>query len=977
MDLKEEEKRTIEPDFITARRGLENPDEKDNKPYDPDELKEKESAPTFTSDEKQPVGKKFRSRLSRNLRKRSAIIATVGVLGIGGAGLFSILQGPFEILHIGNFLQTKYLSRVNNLSEKISISDKVYVLAGIPEKGRLGALSRKVNNVHEKNMAKHYGVRPIYNENRRGRLAGYEIVDERLARNTGIIDGIQKEIPGAEVKQVNQITGTNVRRDGSRLAETTRIVHFLPGRSSAQELRSVARYTSRLASSAGGLTSKAIGPLNSRLSVKKAGVALDGFNRFRSYRDLSVDTKTSGKNQKTSEEIFNEHISGGTDVNVTGKTKQFLDDLKQKTANKTPAQIKLIRSAAIKAGGPVAALGIMCSVSEIGNATEEVNAESVDKMVKVFYSFVSGASDIQDGGADLDDIRVLHDVAYDEESGRHLLNAAPLQYESEQDPQYGAQIPEEAIAAANNDKNRIFKAVDIALNFPISPTGALFSAIGLDNPLTNPTLKDGCSAINAVAGLPVISNLADIVNSALNKGLAVAQLPSTEEMTNKLVSFLSDGAVNTAEVGDKLGAVTGMGGKLAQSSAMVSLGGTQLSPEKAAKLDEESKLARMKDSSSLERYFDVNNYQSLANTIYLRLAAVRSESLVDIFSKSINPGNWLNAFNVFDSDKISAASSSIYGISEYGIPLEMLDDPSFGNIEENADIVEGQLEDLNNKYSKCFGVKIVNNPTGISLESLDVSIAQLENNSDYSVCSKYKPTFSGDQVQIDSSEQEMFFRYQIYVASARTLLSEYCGIGPEESEDVKKACVDSGIVPENTSTSNQSSQITEAAGSTIDTTTLKSDSTSVSCAPGTKDLGVADGYSSGNKVPIRVCAVESVPETGDLSDVPGAGGKLVVNSRVSGIIVKMVDDAKAAGISSITAAEGFRSMARQTYLFNCKPGCGIGGNPVASPGTSNHQLGIAIDWNQPMNNWLRSNAEQYGYKWYGLDDAPHFSPDGR
>lgn len=154
---------------------------------------------------------------------------------------------------------------------------------------------------------------------------------------------------------------------------------------------------------------------------------------------------------------------------------------------------------------------------------------------------------------------------------------------------------------------------------------------------------------------------------------------------------------------------------------------------------------------------------------------------------------------------------------------------------------------------------------------------------------------------------------------------------------------------------------------------LYESSVNISCAPGTKDLGVQDGYHDHVKVKIRVCGVTSVPETGDTSTVPGANGKLVVNSRVSAAVVKMFEDARKDGVHPISASEGFRTMARQQELATC--GC-TGGNPVADPGTSNHQMGIALDVSGAINSWMIKHGEKYGFKWYGSGDSVHFSPTG-
>ena len=159
----------------------------------------------------------------------------------------------------------------------------------------------------------------------------------------------------------------------------------------------------------------------------------------------------------------------------------------------------------------------------------------------------------------------------------------------------------------------------------------------------------------------------------------------------------------------------------------------------------------------------------------------------------------------------------------------------------------------------------------------------------------------------------------------------------------------------------------------FDVNSLYESSENISCAPGTTDLGVQDGYHDYKKIKIRVCAVKSVPETGDTSTVPGANGKLVVNSLVSAAVVKMFEDARKDGVSGISVSEGFRTMARQQELATC--GC-TGGNPVADPGTSNHQMGIALDVSGAINSWMIKHGEDYGFKWYGSEDSVHFSQTG-
>ena len=170
---------------------------------------------------------------------------------------------------------------------------------------------------------------------------------------------------------------------------------------------------------------------------------------------------------------------------------------------------------------------------------------------------------------------------------------------------------------------------------------------------------------------------------------------------------------------------------------------------------------------------------------------------------------------------------------------------------------------------------------------------------------------------------------------------------------------------------------TGTAPSSVDLTTLFESSVDVACATGTRDVGVLDGYHANNLVKIRGCAVDAIPETGSSENLPGANGKLVVNSRMSAIYAKLAQDAIADHIT-VSAAEGFRTMARQTYFWNCYQtrSCNDG-NKAAPPGTSNHQMGVAVDWSPQVYNWLSTgHARDYGIQKCTCGESWHYSPDG-
>jgi len=186
--------------------------------------------------------------------------------------------------------------------------------------------------------------------------------------------------------------------------------------------------------------------------------------------------------------------------------------------------------------------------------------------------------------------------------------------------------------------------------------------------------------------------------------------------------------------------------------------------------------------------------------------------------------------------------------------------------------------------------------------------------------------------------------------------------------------------------SSASSDSTTASPGTggLDPGTLFQDSTSVACAQGTKDLGIQNGYHDSQLVKIRVCAVPTIPSTSEESHngfgVIGANGGVVVNSRISANVLAMAAAAKADGVS-LAANSGFRTMAHQTSLCPCDA------VRVAIPGTSNHQMGLAIDFggglpstpgpipNNAFWNWLSANAGRFGLKNYP-QEAWHWSATG-
>lgn len=184
-------------------------------------------------------------------------------------------------------------------------------------------------------------------------------------------------------------------------------------------------------------------------------------------------------------------------------------------------------------------------------------------------------------------------------------------------------------------------------------------------------------------------------------------------------------------------------------------------------------------------------------------------------------------------------------------------------------------------------------------------------------------------------------------------------------------------------------------GETIPPGTPVGDS-STPCDPRTEDIGVYIGYRNEEAVQIRLCALSKLnqpqlpcnnTECNDGYGVSGAKGRGLVNSTVSKKWFELIAAAKRDGIQ-LYGNSTYRTMENQEKL--CADNAGCSGNPpdytwVAKPGTSNHQMGYAIDigdsgYNAITSgstqfNWLKANAAKYGI--YNYPKEPwHWSPTG-
>jgi hypothetical protein len=153
------------------------------------------------------------------------------------------------------------------------------------------------------------------------------------------------------------------------------------------------------------------------------------------------------------------------------------------------------------------------------------------------------------------------------------------------------------------------------------------------------------------------------------------------------------------------------------------------------------------------------------------------------------------------------------------------------------------------------------------------------------------------------------------------------------------------------------------------------------CPVNTNDLGLYDNAHDGDPntaVSVRLCELTSITgkDKGAYDpEIFNASGA-IVSAQYADAFEKMGEAAKADGIQ--LTGKGIRSYEQQVYFWNCyqNQNCN-GGHLAAKPGTSNHEIGNAIDFNTSGGalDWLRAHGSEYGFKELSTE-VWHWSPGG-
>jgi hypothetical protein len=929
-----------------------------------------------------------RFHISRNQGIAGGI---AGLLIAGTLGTLTISSGPLKVLHFGQLLKNFHFSAQEDAgSDRMSKIARYIQNRNAPERSRLNRLGNTYADRIERRLNAS-GLESSYNK--RGYGDGYVIDATRVPVDSELGDIVNQNWGTNDPDTINRNVADAVARkyglDPARIAiDADGLIAIDSSDLGYFKNKNLIKATMVDA----GLDGLGAG-MRTRIMGKRAGITWHPMRKLDKKVHDTVDKRLAEWKKNRKEKLQNGETDitarspdNGEDADGDGEpdppdpdavdaqadTEDTLrqgaeagDELATGSTEPDGAYSRLRSSTSLKvAGGVTAAIGIVCTLNALANNFDDVKyANVVLPMMRAGMEAISLSEQIMAS-----------------------LSSAPGEISDmswEQLGFYADQLYQAATTLTNGDKTQdvpassAFGAASVQAEQGKEITGLdVPDEVKLgdgENFLTEffdeiPGIDGVCGATSSIIGQVVTLSI-DFAGGPVSAtvGLAFGTLV-LPQILDSIVNWLAGDPVNIINrSGAPYGGILNTGAKLAANDSFAAAGGRPLSGTESAQLKLhriEKEKDRLGDRNFFARMFDVYDSGSLvAKTIDATPGSVQQGSqtlasmLANISGLVSSPLSL--ASSVMGNSSVAAAGEYDYGFPDFGFSVEELNDNKYQNPFDNGNAALDILSGPNgqgyiDRAEKCFGIML--DASGDTVKSTDTP-----------------PNYT-DVVEDSSCSEnsEEWTRIRFYIFDTQIMEAQACYEGDGES------CANIGFSNSSGGQSSGGNPTTEAP-TTIDLETLYLPSADVACADGTRDLGVHDGYKRGNKISIRLCAIDQISsETVPDNTVPNQNGKLAVNSRMSAVYLKVAQDALAAGITP-AASEGYRTMARQEYFWNCyQTGSCNNGNTAAEPGKSNHQAGVAVDWKPSIYNWLSSNgnAQKYGLQVCRCNERWHYSPDG-
>lgn len=867
-------------------------------------------------------------------RKRVAFGVSASVLTIGGFSGFSVVQGPLQLVHVSQILSRNFNHDKDSSSTRTRQLYKLWRTGDVGET-RVGALGSKV---FAKTIKQLSDIGVTYDRDSfSGKPKTVRIDTEKLEKKFPELKNMNLEQQRAFLAQQLEIDPAKLQKYSSASSGSGHKFGINSRDMGIKETTLLKNNT---------LAFLDDGSITSSMKSRVLGKYFNLPSIWHPYERVkaALENKYGVNKERARKEREEKRAKKASQPPESSKLKEARAKIND----------KLTKSGAVdKAGKALLVTGMACVLRDVSTAVIDFNDQAVAKpAAAAATSAIAGGSQVQSG----DDIALSQagDTVTqftDSKTGQDIYDAKAFQATANPKKTAGGEDLSEDYRQAftgGTTAESIQKYVELG-----GATGIACSKAGL-------IVQGVVAAGIIIIGIPTTGGTASaayIGEQAARSAATMGVLYMLQKQFTKMLA--TDAVVPAIMSGAKGGNLLAYGAREAANMSARSSGGIALKAAEVSRFEskqEEIDKKELRSKSFLAQIFDVHDYRTPAAKFGDSLSPDPGTNFAKLSSAIFSFSSLRNAFSLFFPQTQAAAKPYDWGFDSFGIPDEIMNDPQLQDPYDNAKKVIPALEsgDYNSRAKKCFGVEITDGSDGWDVENGDEDVNP--KSQDYLDAS------------CDDLSDYNWKRIILFIFDTRTMKAVACFEGDED------VCGEMGFQGSSESSSAGGSQQPEEE---LDMATLFESSVDIECAEGTDDVGVQDGYHEHKKIRIRTCAIPNIAS----SATESKNGKLVVNSRVSKAVFEMAKAAKADGVV-LTANSGFRSMATQECL--AAGGCGATGE-AAAPGTSNHQMGLAIDFggipttpapgSGPVWNWLDKNAKSYSYKNYPAE-AWHWSPTG-
>lgn len=711
---------------------------------------DQQESPSLYNDEGGDKQKKRRIRIT----KKQGIVggSAAGLLIGGGFGIMSMISGPLQIVHFAQLLQGFHFG--NNALFQDSRASRLIRYARTqnePSRRNLGFISNQFADHYQRKLT-NMGFELNFTDaaSNQGRYIRSISVDPNTPQGRSLLGEIQAN--GVEIPSAS---------DG-------RVIIDFDAADGAASRRALRGMTGQL--KLNGISSA----MSKRLLIRRAGVNFhpmtnlrrqanqsyvdfkqsveDKFNETRrrgvsppSTTDLAPETTTDNDGNVLEDASSREAANGGNEA--VGASRADLEEGRSNVRGKLAAR-------------GAAGIGVLCMVRSIGQQAEYLQyANIVLPLMRVGMDVVTMGNQTMANAATLDELGVISDALYDDAEGTSWASARSIQAEQGQSLT-GPDLPPVASPANVGDKPAIVAFID-----EIPGIGSACSTVG----------QIFMSALGGVTSF--------VIDQAVNLASSATGVDPMGMLADWLARKMAGEEIDAAAEGALLGNYANYGARLAANDAAISVGGNALSNTDVAVLDGERiaiEKAEFRQKNLATRLFDPYEPGSLlASTLLQNSSFASTASMAGGLLKLP-----LNLFGVFSSSSsvllpkalaqdIAPNEEYDYGFPEFGFTQSEMDDPRVADPYTNAQVIEGRLDELNQRYGNCFSTTINSNGSVVTGDS-----------------KRYDEI--GDHCR-DGSED--LLRYRFYLADVVTAKSLSCYEGLDEA-----ACTELGFGPQVTST---------------------------------------------------------------------------------------------------------------------------------------------------------------------------------